>query len=93
MILDTSFLIDVMRGDEAAVEALESLESSSVQQKVASITILELFEGVERAVDSADERRRVEEVLGSKPVVPGDLSVMERAGKLSGGSVQRWSSG
>lgn len=84
MILDTSFLIDVMRGDGDAVEELKKVESSQIQQKVASITILELYEGVERTLTSTEEKEKVERVLGSKPVVSGDASVMERAGRLSG---------
>lgn len=84
MLLDTSFLIDLMRGDDAAVEKARVLEEDLVQQRLSSMTLFELYYGVARATDSGQERERVEEVLGSKPVHPADTAVMRKGGRLAG---------
>lgn len=84
MIEDTSFLIDVLNGDPDALDALELIERANRPEKVASITSLELYEGVERAAKSDDEKRAVLGVLDSKTVVPADHGIMKRAGELSG---------
>lgn len=84
MLLDTSFLIDLMNGDEGAVEKAQELEKNLVQQRLSSMTLLELYYGVARATDSETERETVEHVLASKPVYPADTAVMRKAGRLSG---------
>ena len=84
MLLDTSFLIDLMRGDEDAVEKAQNLEENLVQQRLSSMTLFELYYGVARLNQSATERQTVEDVLASKPVYPADAAVMRKAGRLSG---------
>jgi len=84
VLLDTSFLIDLMNGDEEAVERARELESNLVQQRLASMTLFELYHGVARTAESATERKTVESVLASKPVHPADTAVMRKAGRLSG---------
>lgn len=84
MIEDTSFLLDVLRGDEAAIERLELLERSNTPEKVASITVCELHEGVARSNRSDQEREQVLDVLQSKPVVSADHAIMRLAGELRG---------
>lgn len=84
MLLDTSFLIDLMAGDEDAIEAAREMERDLVQQWLSSMTLFELYYGVARATDSEDERERVEEVLSTKPVHAADTAVMRRAGRLAG---------
>ncbi|MFA1612260.1 type II toxin-antitoxin system VapC family toxin [Halobellus rubicundus] len=84
MLLDTSFLIDLMNGDEAAVSKAQQLESDLVQQRISSMTLFELYYGIARAIDSEEERETVENVLESKPVQPADTAVMRKAGRLSG---------
>lgn len=84
MIQDTSFLIDVLRGDDNAETVLELLERENRPEKVSSITSLELYEGVQRSNKPEDEKRQVLAVLDSKHVIPADHSVMRHAGELSG---------
>lgn len=84
MLLATSFLIDLMDGDEGAVEKARELEHDLVQQRLSSMTLFELYYGVARAIDSDVEREKVEDVLASKPVHPADDVVMRKAGRLSG---------
>jgi hypothetical protein len=84
VLLDTSFLIDLMNGDEQAVEKARKLERDLVQQRLSSMTLFELYYGVARSDQSDEERRKVETVLSSKPVYPADTAVMRKAGRLSG---------
>lgn len=83
MIEDTSFVIDLLDGDDGAIDRLEALEGERRPEKVSSITVLELHEGIARSDTPADERRKVLEVLDSKTVVPADEDVMGHAGELS----------
>jgi len=83
-LLDTAFLIDLMNGDEAAVEKARELETTLVQQRVSAMTLFELTYGIARATDSAAERENVERVLTSKPIHPADTAVMRKAGRMSG---------
>jgi tRNA(fMet)-specific endonuclease VapC len=84
VILDTAFVIDVMDGDDDAIQASEKYEDASEQQYLSAISVLELYEGVVRAIHSDDERRRVRDVIDTKPVIPADRAVMKKAGKVSG---------
>ena len=84
MLLDTSFLIDLMDGDEGAVEKARKLESDLVQQRLSAMTLFELYYGIARATDSEAEGKKIKDVLASKPVHPADTAVMRKAGRLSG---------
>jgi predicted nucleic acid-binding protein len=84
MIQDTSFIIDLLRGDEGAEALLGEIESESRPEKVASITVLELYEGVVRSETATSKQDRIIDVLESKHVVPADNNVMRKAGKISG---------
>ena len=84
MLLDTSFVIDLLDGDDGAVEKARELETDLVQQRLSSMTLFELYYGVARATDSAVERETIEAVLASKPIHPADTAVMRKAGRLAG---------
>lgn len=89
MIQDTSFIVDLLRGDEDAVQFLETMERESRPQKVSSVTVLELYEGVARSDTPEGKRERILGVLESKYVVDADHAVMRKAGKLSGELISR----
>jgi predicted nucleic acid-binding protein len=84
VLLDTAFLIDLMNGDEGAVEKARELESELVQQRLSAMTLFELYYGATRSNQSEAEREKIEDVLASKPVYPADSAVMRKAGRLSG---------
>jgi hypothetical protein len=84
VLLDTTFLIDLMNGDDGAVEKARELESDLVQQRLSSMTLFELYYGAARSNQSEAEREKIESVLASKPVYPADSAVMRKAGRLSG---------
>ena len=84
MIQDTSFIIDLLRGDDDAAMFLDVIERDSRPQKISSVTVLELYEGVGRAETPRDKRERILAVLDSKSVVAADETIMRKAGTLSG---------
>ena len=84
MLLDTAYLIDLMNGDDEAVEKAREMEQGLVQQRLSAMTLFELYHGVARMADSGTEREKVENVLASKPAHPADTAVMRKAGRLSG---------
>lgn len=84
MILDTTFVIDVLDGDPDALATLDGIESRRVQQKVSSMTVFELNQGVVRADKPEDERQEVISVLESKPVVAANERIMAEAGRVHG---------
>lgn len=61
MIIDTSVLIDILRGDFDK-EKLEQIEEGNML-KTTSITEMELWEGVLESSTSDEEKRKVEELL------------------------------
>lgn len=84
MIQDTSFVIDVLNGDSDAEAVLELVERENRPEKVASITSLELYEGVQRSQKPEREKQAVLRVLDSKHVIAADHSIMNHAGEISG---------
>lgn len=84
MIQDSSFVIDLLRGDDDAYRLLDLIEKEGRPQKVSSVTVLELYEGVARSETPEEKRTEIIEVLETKHVVDADRVVMRKAGKLSG---------
>lgn len=84
MILDTAFIIDLMGNDSGAIERYELLERERVQQKISSMTLFELYHGVQRSISSNAEQKKVMDVLDTKQIVPADAPVMRKAGRLHG---------
>jgi hypothetical protein len=84
MIVDTSFILDVIDGDEAAINKERELEAESVPLVIPSMTILELYIGVGKVSGTLEERRTVEAVLDSYPLVDTTPRISRRAGRLLG---------
>lgn len=84
MIEDTSFIIDVLHDDPDALQYLDIIEQQSRPEKLASITVLELYEAVPQLSVPEDRQRKILDVLGTRHIVAGDEAVMRKAGKISG---------
>jgi predicted nucleic acid-binding protein len=84
MIQDTSFIVDLLRGDEHAIQLLDLIERDARPQKVSAVTVLELYEGVARSGTPETKRTQILDVLETKHVVSADHTVMRKAGRLSG---------
>lgn len=84
MIVDTSFILDVIAGDDAAVSVEQALEAENVPLVIPSMAVLELYIGVGKVANSPEERRRVEAVLHSYPIAEMTPSIARRAGRILG---------
>lgn len=84
MIVDTSFVLDVIDDVDAAVSKERELEAEGVPLVLPAMTVLELYIGVGTAANTHEERRAVEAVLDSHPVIDMNPSISRRAGRLLG---------
>lgn len=82
MLMDTTFLIDLLRGRERAVDLLERLEGENVSVAVCASTLAEFHRGLGTVDLSAAEKRRVVDVVRGRPVLVFDAAAAERAGAL-----------
>lgn len=80
MILDTSFLIDLFDGQQAAFEKGLELSEARTIQRVPAPVVMELSYGA--AFGSEAERRNIQNVLRMYPVVEQDETIAHRAGQL-----------
>ena len=87
MIIDTTFVLDVWDGDERAIDRLELLERERIQQRFSAVTVFELHHGVVRSNKPESEKRRVLDVLQSKPIVSANERIMAKAGRLHGETI------
>jgi len=84
MILDSSFLIDLMDGDEAAIEAAREIESENISQKVPAQVVYELYVGVGYADNALREVESIRSVLQSRPVIDFTEDIAKHAGRIDG---------
>ncbi|WP_121821432.1 PIN domain-containing protein [Halostella salina] len=84
MIVDTSFVLDVIDGVESAISKERKLEAEGVPLAIPTMTVLELYIGVGTVANTRQERRSVEAVLDSYPIVEMTPSISRRAGRLLG---------
>jgi len=82
MIVDTSFILDIIDGVEAAVEKKRELEAANVPLVIPSMTVLVLYIGVGKIANTSEERQTVEAVLDSYPLIDMTPSISRRAGRL-----------
>ena len=84
MILDTSFLIDLMDGDEGAVSMATRVESSESPQRIPAQVVYELFVGVGYTETPETEREKIRSVVESRPVVDTTPEIAKLAGRTNG---------
>ncbi len=69
MILDTTFLIDLMKEDPAAVKKLKELERDKITQNIAALTLYELYVGIMLSTKPEKEKRKVLDTLASMNIL------------------------
>jgi len=82
MILDTAFVVDVLRGEPSVADAVDTIDDRGVAS-VSTVTIMELWEGIHRSTASERERERIERFLSDVREVPFDRESAMRAGELN----------
>lgn len=84
MIEDTSFIIDILHDDPDALQYLELIETTNQPEKVASITVLELYEAIPQLAVPEPRRQKILDVLDTRHTVAADETVTRKAGTISG---------
>ncbi len=79
--LDTSVLVDLLRGDGKTLDQLDRLERSGLAPVLSAVAVFEALSGVE-FTKSRSERVRLELLLRQFPIEPFDLDSARRAGEL-----------
>ena len=80
MILDTTFMIDMLKGVPAAVEKAYELDKTNAPILTTTITVFELWQGVHDA--HQNERERVLELLGAYGLHNLDFESAQKAGEI-----------
>ena len=83
-VADTSFLIDLMRRNPAAIRLYEEYEGQGIALSTTAITAMELYKG---AYASKDRRNleRIESLLALFTILPLDQTVYEVFGRIAAG--------
>jgi tRNA(fMet)-specific endonuclease VapC len=84
MLLDTSFIIDLLRGREKAVRKIKTLEAESIASNISSPSIFELFVGISLTKKPASEKKRIMDVLESWGTLFLDSECAARGGTIHG---------
>lgn len=82
MLADTTFIIDIMKKDEAAVRKAGELSDASVSVLVGTPSIFELYVGVGLSVRSSEEKEKILSILRTLPHLPLDSASATRAGLI-----------
>ena len=78
--LDTSFIIDILRGDESAITLKEELEKTSEGITIATPTIIELIRGLNSVNVRKDEKDTIHHFVRNVP----SLSLDKESALISG---------
>lgn len=84
MILDSSFLIDLMDGEDSAVREAGRLDSLRVEQRIPARAIYELYVGVGYSDDAFEEIDKIQSVLETRPIEPTTPEIARLAGRIDG---------
>ena len=82
MILDTTFVIDLMNNEKEAVEKLSTLSTKGESIFITSLTIFEVFRGVNRSKKPVEERRKINITLENQLTLDFDDKSAEKAGEI-----------
>lgn len=84
MILDTTFVIDLIKGDHIAVSKLKQLEKNKIPYAITTPTIYELWSGLISLDKSDKEKQKTVSLIREQIIYTLDESGAEEAGKIDG---------
>ncbi|MFT4892831.1 MAG: tRNA(fMet)-specific endonuclease VapC [Candidatus Nanohaloarchaea archaeon] len=82
MILDTSVLIDILKGEDEMKKVEREIDREG-SVFITPITIMELWEGIHRSDHTDREREKVSELLSSLNTIGFNTESSKKAGKIS----------
>ena len=84
MILDTTFLIDLMEKDEGAAVRKQKLDDNAEICRTSAATIFELWAGIFMSKKTENEKRKVLNALSEVDIISLSGRISEKAGELHG---------
>lgn len=84
VLLDTTFLIDLMDGDEPAADLMRRLVEGTGAVAASAITIMELHHGIARSRRGGQEAARVARAIEGVTTYPVTHAIAARAGAIDG---------
>lgn len=81
MIADSSYIIDVLKGENSAIEKSQELAENGLPQKLCAPVLYEMLTGIE-FVKSKKERVRFDSMLEKFTVLPFDLKSAQICGEI-----------
>ena len=83
MILDTTFLIDIIRGkDEKVKQKCIYLDNKFITKSISTITLMELCRGAEMNLNSKKEKKKVIELIESLLIHPFNVKEAKKAAEI-----------
>ncbi len=90
MLLDTTFLIDLLRGkDPAAYARLQKLERNQEIKGIAAVSVMELWKGAVQSNRPEQEKQKVDDLLSSLYPYHFDEQEAKRAGEIDAELLQK----
>ena len=84
MILDTTFIIDLMNNLPEAIAKLKQMQKQKESLFVSSVSLFELWSGIAQSDHPDKEKQRVKAVLASQLVLDLTKESAEEAGMING---------
>ena len=88
MIVDTTFLIDIMEKLPEAENILNKLSNKGEPLLVTSLSIFELYTGVIRSQDQNKEKNKILKALQDQVILSLDEKSAEKAGEIDGNLIK-----
>jgi len=73
-----------VQADPNATRTVAALERNGTPLSISTVSLYELFHGLERVQDGEKRRRRIESVLDRKPTREATAAVIKKAGRIDG---------
>ena len=89
MILETSFVVDFLQGDEDAISKMHSLIDQNIPYEITSPTIFELWGGLVNLEKPEKERQRITSLMEGIIIYPLDEESAKIAGNIDGQLVKK----
>ncbi len=89
MILDTSFVIDFLKGNREAVAKMQSVIKDGKDYGITAPTIFELWSGLVSLNKSAHEKEKIMAIISKLIIYPMDRKAAELGGRIDGELIRR----
>ena len=89
MILDTTFVIDLIKGKIEAISKLKEFEKNNVSYAITTPTIYELWSGLVSLEKSEKEKQKTASLVNDQIIYFLDDKSAEEAGKIDGNLIKK----